>query len=148
MPEQITDLEAGTRSLPSRREKLLLVCEDLESLKDYCTRLDAQGYETACSASYEEGARSVRRGAFDLVIVSQGSPAFEGRAVLERAIERDPYTRVLVITRAVDMDTYLEAMQLGARDYVEKPTAPAGIAELVRMYIYPASAEEQPAHGR
>lgn len=71
------------------------------------------------------------RESFDLVIVSQGSPAFEGRAVLERAIEKDPYTRVLVITRSVHMDSYSEEMQLEAHDYVEKPTAPAEIAKSI-----------------
>jgi DNA-binding NtrC family response regulator len=143
MPALTSDLEPRNRRDPTGQGRLLLVCEDTDSLKDYCIRLEEQGYETDCSASYADGADSVDRGNFDLVIVSQGSPAFEGRAVLERAIERDRHTRVLVITRAVDINSYLEAMQLGARDFVEKPTAAAEIAELVRMYIYPASRKEQ-----
>jgi two-component system response regulator (stage 0 sporulation protein F) len=143
MAARTSDLEPGAGRLLDSQGRLLLVCEDRESLKVYCTRLKDQGYETDCSASYEDGANSVDQGNFDLVIVSQGSPAFEGRAVLERAIERDRRSRVLVITRALDMNSYLEAMQLGARDYVEKPMEAEGILELVRMSIHPASLKEQ-----
>ena len=54
-------------------------------------------------------------------MVSQGSPSFEGREILERAIEMDRRMPVLVLARCLDMRYYIDAMYLGARDYFEKP---------------------------
>jgi DNA-binding NtrC family response regulator len=71
----------------------------------------------------------------DFVVVSQGSPAFEGRCILQRAIEKDRHTPVLVLARSVDMNCYLEAMQLGAFDYLEKPISATEILKLVAAHI-------------
>jgi len=46
---------------------------------------------------------------------------FEGRLLVERAIEIDRNLPVVVLTECLVMGYYLEAMQLGAADYVEKP---------------------------
>jgi DNA-binding NtrC family response regulator len=139
MSEPSVDKKPVTWRGSAARGRLLLVDDNIQDLRDYCTSLQQQGYDASCSASFPEGANSISEEAFDLVVVSQGSPAFEGRAVLERAIEKDRSTRVLVITHAADMGSYLEAMQLGAADYVEKPTIPSDIIGLVRIHLRPAS---------
>ena len=58
---------------------------------------------------------------FAFVMVTQGTPNFEGRCVLERAVEIDRSLPVLVVARCLDMNCYLEAMQLGAVDYLVEP---------------------------
>jgi DNA-binding NtrC family response regulator len=68
---------------------------------------------------------------FDLIIVSQGSRDFEGRCVLERATEIDRRLPVLVIARCLDMHCYLEAIQLGAVDYLAEPVPAAELGRLV-----------------
>lgn len=148
MPKATISQKSQPQAHPSREGKLLLVCEDAEYLRDCCSSLRENGYETACSASFAEAAGSVEQEAFDLIIVAQGSPAFEGRAVLERAIEKDRHTRILVLTRAVDMNSYLEAMQLGAWDYLEKPTDASKVAQLVKMHLHPASPKHEARGGR
>jgi FixJ family two-component response regulator len=55
--------------------------------------------------------------------------------VVASAIEQDRETPVLVLTRSIDMPCYLESMQLGARDYVEKPLLPSGIGSLAVRYV-------------
>jgi DNA-binding NtrC family response regulator len=85
--------------------------------------------------SYTDGAACVEREDFDLIVVSQGSPSFEGRLVLARAIERNRWAPVLVLTRAIQMPCYIEAMQSGALDYMEKPLPPSEIGQLVAKYV-------------
>jgi FixJ family two-component response regulator len=67
---------------------------------------------------------------FDIVVVSQGSRRFEGRCVVERAIAMDRRLPVVVVARALDMPCYLEAMQLGAVDYLEEPVT---VSEMGRV---------------
>ncbi len=74
---------------------------------------------------------------YDFVVVSQGSRAFEGRFLLERVMTVDRRTPVLVLTRSVDMYCYMEAMQLGAVDYLEKPLPPAEIVRIVETHLRP-----------
>ena len=71
----------------------------------------------------------------DFVLVSQGGPAFEGRTVLDRSIQLDRHRAVLVVTRSIDMSCYLEAMQMGAVDYLEKPVAPSDLLRFIRAHI-------------
>ena len=120
--------------------KILLVDDDSNDLRFYCATLHLHGCLVWPVASYAEGAASVQKLDVDLVIVSQGSPAFEGRCVVESAIARDRRLPVLVLTRHIDMGCYLEAMQLGAVDYLEKPPEPAAILQLVRSHLWPPAA--------
>ena len=70
-----------------------------------------------------------------MVIVAQGSSKFEGHAVLERAVERNRHAPVLVLTRYIEVPCSLEAMQLGAFDYAEKPSPPSEVWKLVEKYL-------------
>jgi DNA-binding NtrC family response regulator len=115
--------------------KLLLVDEDLDDLRVYSNVLGHMGYDVHSFNSYGEAAATVGNEAFDLVIVSQGTSNFEGRRVLARAIEKDRHTPVLILTNSVEIPCYLEAMQLGALDYLERPLSPSEIGELVAKHL-------------
>jgi two-component system response regulator (stage 0 sporulation protein F) len=127
----------------SRREeatvpkaKLLVVDEDLRDMCEYSGMLRERGYDVHGVCSYAEGAACLNRESVDLVIVSQGSPAFEGRGVLERAIKKGRHIPVLVLARSVEMGCYLEAMELGAFDYLEKPVSASQFLKLVATHLH------------
>ena len=117
------------------KRRLLVVDEDLDDLLYYSAVLQHHGYEVRSIPSYLDGSACLEREDFDLIIVNQGSSNFEGRRVLARAIEKNRHTPVLVITRSVEMSCYLEAIQSGALDYIEKPLLPSQIADLVARSI-------------
>lgn len=114
---------------------LLLVHPDREFLRYACVVLSESGYDALCVASYRDGVNLLEREAFSLVIVDQGTPHFEGRPVLAKAVEKDRHTPVLVLTNSVDMSCYLEAIQLGATDYLEVPLSPSELTKLVNAHI-------------
>lgn len=103
------------------RGNVLVVDEDRGDLVYYRTVLQRMGCTVVTCSSYEEAQDCLKAENFDLVVVSQGSPAFEGRRVLESAVAINRERSVLVVARSLDMGCYLEAMQLGARDYLEEP---------------------------
>jgi two-component system response regulator HydG len=121
------------------RRKVLLVDDNLEDLLYYSAILQHEGYEVRPISSYNEAVARFERELFDLVIVSQGGPDFEGRSVLARAIEKDRRTPVLVLTRSADMGHYLEAMQLGAFDYLQVPLTPSEMTELAAAHLRPGA---------
>ena len=118
-----------------QQRRLLVVDEELDDLRYISAVLRQQGYEVRSTPSYLEGATCLEGEDFDLIIVSQGSANFEGRSVLARAIEKDRHTPVLVFARSVEIGCYLEAMQMGALDYIEKPLPRAEIEDLVAKHL-------------
>ena len=101
--------------------RVLLVCDDLREFSPYGGVLSALGYDFVMCSSYEEGARRVEMEDFDFAIVGQGSASFEGRCVLKRAAEMHRNIPIVVVARCLDIHCYLEAMDLGAVDYLERP---------------------------
>ena len=125
----------GGNVIVNSRGVVLLVDEDDDDLRYYGTILRAFGYEVRSCGSYEEGARLLDPGAFGLVIVSQGSPSFEGRLVLESATQFHRRLPVLVVARNLDMPCYLEAMQLGAVDYLCEPITVQELGRAVHTHF-------------
>lgn len=137
MPAKRGEDRATERARVDSPRKVLVVDEDFEDLQYYAAKLQQQGFEVSACASHAEGLHWMKSEIFDFIVVSQGSHAFEGRSILERAIEIDRHTPVVVLTRCLNMGCYLEAMQLGALDYLEKPLAPADIVWLVENHLRP-----------
>jgi two-component system phosphoglycerate transport system response regulator PgtA len=117
------------------RGRILLVDEDEKDLKYFTTLLGRMGYSVRAFMNHREAEGCLEHEHFDFVIVSQGSPAFETRALVQLTLARDRHKPVVVLTRCLEMNCYLEAMQLGAVDYLEKPLAPAEIIALLETFI-------------
>ena len=117
------------------RRRILLIDGEIDDRQLYGQGLHELGFTVRLCSSYEEGARCVEEEEHDLVIVDQGSPAFEGRLVLERSVARNRTVPVLVITRFHDMACYVEAMQLGAVDYLEKPIPLADLLWVIETHL-------------
>jgi DNA-binding response OmpR family regulator len=127
--------------------RVLLVEEDLHDLRLFASSLERNGYEVRTCARYSDGARCLERESFDFILVSQGGPEFEGRSVLKRARELKRSTPILVVTRCPDMKCYLEAMELGALDYVERPYLVSQLAWVVQTYLRPEDgSRDRPAN--
>ncbi len=124
---------------PARRpfvgRKVLLVDPNPGDLEHYRSVLLGQGHEVRACTAYADGTLLLHEDRFDLIIVSQGSRNFEGRVLVERAVEIDRYLPVLVLTECLDMGCYLEAMQLGASDYVEKPLGTNDVVRLLETHV-------------
>ena len=116
-----------------------MVDENAEDLHAYAEVLRRQGCDVRACGSFHEGRDCLEAGSFDLVIVSQGSHAFEGRPLLEQAIETDREVPVVVVATSVDIQAYLDAMQLGARDYIEKPLSASQLVDMVRRFPPPCA---------
>lgn len=119
----------------ARGRKVLLVDEEAGDLRFLRLVFEGQGFQVRACNSYEVGLACLETEPFDFIVVSQGSGGFEGRKVLERAMQLDRWRPVLVVTRTIDMPSYLEAMQLGAVDYLEKPLSPTELLRFVKAHV-------------
>ena len=120
--------------ISTRRARILLIDEEAQDLTNLRQIMEGQGFEVFTCMSHDGGVQLLGRQSFDCVVVSQGSLAFEGRKVLDRITQLDRRVPVLVLTRCMDMPCYLEAMQMGAIDYLEKPVSEKDLVNFVRAH--------------
>ncbi len=135
MIQKNIDARRGKNHAIHSKRSVLLVDEDREDLHYFRSILEEQGYQVRGSESCEEGARLLDSESFDFIIVSQGGPNFEGRRVLEHANEIDRRLPFMVVARCLDMGCYLEAMQLGAVDYLVQPVSVQELERVVDTHV-------------
>lgn len=82
---------------------------------------------------------------FDLVITDLLMPRMGGAALLEECRARYPETDVVVLTAYGSIPSAVEAIRLGALDYVSKPFAGDALAEGVRRWFAMRRARNQPS---
>ncbi|MFY9530065.1 MAG: response regulator [Candidatus Acidiferrales bacterium] len=107
----------------SSTRKVLIVDQDIQDLSFHAMPFEDQGCMVYKCSSYETALRSVEKEDFDLAVVDQGSPAFEGRRVIRHLNRYGPRTPFIVLAKRKDSKCYMQAMELGAVDYLEKPVS-------------------------
>jgi DNA-binding NtrC family response regulator len=120
---------------PDPGNTVLLVDEDSEYLEHIRRITQGMGYNIHACNSYAEGIRQLECGAFEFIIVGQGSRFFEGRCVVECAIKVNRQLPVVVVARQLEMECYPQAMQVGAVDYVAEPSVGAEIAQILHNHL-------------
>ena len=116
--------------LPSPASPRVLVIDDEESLRHSLRKaLKRAGYDVETAATGREGVDLLRAGRFDAVVTDVRLPDLSGLDVVALVTETNPGAPVLVMTGYGTVDTALEAMRRGARDFLTKPF---DIADLVQ----------------
>jgi NADPH-dependent glutamate synthase beta subunit-like oxidoreductase/ActR/RegA family two-component response regulator len=102
--------------------KPILIVEDeailRESLRDWLT--DA-GYQVETAADGEEGLKMIGEQDFDLVLLDMRLPGKNGLQVLREAKTKKPQLKGVIITAYPSVETAVEAMKIGATEYLPKP---------------------------
>ncbi len=104
-----------------RREKILIVDDEKSMNEVLKILLETEGYEVTSAYNGEEGIDALRSDIFDLVITDIKMPGVSGFEVLKKAKELSPDTIVIMITAFGTTEDAIEAMKLGAYDYIHKP---------------------------
>jgi two-component system NtrC family response regulator len=104
------------------RNPTVLVIDDDDSLRRVIEfTLDEAGYRVLTAADGEEGLRLFARAAPPVVLTDIQMPGLSGYEVLRRIKADSPETLVIVITAFGTVEKAVEAMKLGAYDYLTKP---------------------------
>ncbi len=115
--------------MPSR----LLVVDDERLIRwSLDQTLSKDGYEVSTASTGEAALAVVREDPPDLVFLDLKLPDTDGLQVLRQIRELAPHVQVLIMTAYADVGTAVEAMKLGAYDYLPKPIDFKNLAVTVR----------------
>jgi two-component system response regulator PilR (NtrC family) len=104
------------------QEARILIVEDERNMREVLSiLLEGEGYTVRAAGNGSEGIKIIERDIFDLVITDIKMPGASGFEVLKRAQEVSPDTMVIMITAFGTIESGIEAMKLGAYDYIHKP---------------------------
>jgi len=101
--------------------KILLVDDEPSILSVLSTLLKAEGYEVAPALGGEKAREVLGRGDFDLLLSDVRMAPVNGMELLKQARTERPTMPVIMLTAYGSVETAIEAMKLGAFDYVTKP---------------------------
>lgn len=122
---------------PSHHQpRILLVDEDSRDRDHYRRMLHDSGFEVQTCQDFAQGVQLLGKTRYDCIVVDQGGPGFKGRLVLECSVAEDRYRPVVILSHYHDVGCYLEAMQLGAVDYLEKPVTAPEIVRVVTTHMH------------
>ena len=103
----------------------VLVVDDEKVVCASCARiLGDEGHRVTTTQDPQEGLRLVAANKPDVAIVDLKMPGMDGIEFLRRVKELSPATEVMIVTGFAEIHTAVQAMKLGAFDYVPKPFSP------------------------
>jgi DNA-binding response OmpR family regulator len=124
----------------------VLVAEDDVTLREEVTELlRAGGHEVHAASDGNEALRRIEAEAFDLALVDWNMPGKTGGQVLKRAREVRPRTAVIVMTGYGNVDTAVEAMRSGARDFLQKPFEVDSLEKMIQSMREELASSPKPA---
>ncbi|MBV7337259.1 sigma-54 dependent transcriptional regulator [Chloroflexi bacterium TSY] len=102
--------------------RTILVIDDENNMRWVLDRaLQKAGYEVVTASRGDEGLRLFARYAVDLVLLDLKMPGMDGLSVLRELRQRNRQIPVLLLTAYATVPTAVEALKIGAIDYVRKP---------------------------
>lgn len=106
--------------------KHVLVIDDEKNIRLMLSEtLESEDLKVDTAVSGEHGLEKFFASSYDLVLLDIKMPGIDGMEVLRRIKKKNPQQRVAMITAHGTIETAVEAMKLGAVDYLRKPfTAP------------------------
>lgn len=110
----------------------ILVAEDEPSSAEYLRLLlEGRGHSVRLAANGVEALLALESHAFDLVITDLRMPSMDGFELLSHLAQRWPDLPAIVLTANEDIEDVVEAVRLGAVNYLLKPATPASVGAAI-----------------
>jgi DNA-binding NtrC family response regulator len=104
-----------------KSSKILLVDDEVVFTTNMGKLLTNRGYKVTAMNSGDAAIQALEQEVFDVVVLDLKMPGMDGLATLKEIKKLGLFTETLILTGHGSIDTALEAIKLGAYDYLTKP---------------------------
>jgi len=116
--------------------KPTLIVDDEKNIRLALSRaLEQLDIPVETAASGEEALEKLAAGGYGVMLLDLRLPGVDGMEVLRLVTQEQPEIRVIIITAYGSIDLAVEAMKLGAVDFLQKPFEVARVREMVRRIL-------------
>ncbi len=112
-------------------EKILIIDDELLIRNFLAETLRRKSFEVTTAPDGKSGIKILKEKSFDLVITDMKMPDITGLEVLRQVKEIAPETMVIIITAFGSIENAVEAMRIGAYNYLIKPFSPDTIEAVI-----------------
>jgi DNA-binding NtrC family response regulator len=113
-------------------EKILLVDDEKDFLDVMSERIEARGMEVTTAESAVNALKQVESGGFDAIILDLMMPGMDGLETLKAIKKKNPDLQVILLTGHATIEKGIEAMKMGAMDFLEKPADLDKLTEIIK----------------
>jgi two-component system response regulator RegA len=103
------------------KDKVLLVDDEVEFTETLAERMKARGLEVDTADSGLKAVEKVKDTSYDAIILDMAMPGMDGIETLRLLLEKHPNLQIILLTGYATLEKGVEAVKLGARDFLEKP---------------------------
>lgn len=118
-----------------KKPTILVVDDELFFRRLYTELLGEEGYIVETVANGDSALNRLRQGGIDVVLTDLVMPGISGLEVLRQALGINNPPEVILATSHASLDTAIQALKSGARDYLIKPFDPEELRHLVRTSL-------------
>lgn len=101
--------------------KILIIDDDKDLNRGISTFLNSNNIETKSAFNGQEGIELLLKDSYDLVLSDLQMPKLDGIGFLNKVIELNIDIPIIIMTAFASVDTAVEALKIGAEDYLMKP---------------------------
>jgi DNA-binding NtrC family response regulator len=113
------------------KRKVLIVDDDRDIVTIVSTILSGRGWDIKAAYNGREALEAVTSSKPDIILLDIMMPEMNGIEVLKRIKKIDIDARIIMITAFGDVESYLDSMELGAYEYINKPFETDELLEMI-----------------
>ncbi|SNT00925.1 two component, sigma54 specific, transcriptional regulator, Fis family [Granulicella rosea] len=114
------------------QEKVLIVEDEMHARNGLTELIASWGYRTDCAANGVEGLEKVQQWSPAIVVTDLKMPRMDGMEMLNRIGDLPQRVQVIMLTAQGSIESAVEAMRIGAYDYVPKPVDPIRLRTILQ----------------
>ncbi len=100
---------------------VLIVDDEQEFLEAVAERLANRGFSVDTAQNGADALDKIASNIFDAIVLDLMMPGIDGMETLKRALKKKPDLQIILLTGHATLQTGIEAIKLGALDFMEKP---------------------------
>ncbi|MEZ7198711.1 response regulator [Pseudodesulfovibrio karagichevae] len=102
-------------------EKVLLIDDEVEFLEALSERMEIRGMDVTTAENAGAAVSAINSGDFDAIVLDLQMPDMNGIDMLKIIRKTNPDMQVILLTGQATLEAGIQAMKLGAMDFMEKP---------------------------
>jgi two-component system response regulator PilR (NtrC family) len=100
----------------------ILIVDDEKTIRESVSLvLDEEGYDTEMAATGDDAIKMLNESDYDVLITDLKMPGMDGMELVKNSLKICPQTSVIIITAHASVESAIEALRMGAFDYILKP---------------------------
>ncbi len=119
-------------SLENSSLKILIIDDESIVHRTLTPYLEQCGHQVDSASEGESGLEKIKQSGYDVALLDIRMPGMDGLSVLEKAVESDPELSVVILSGHGNMEMAIQALRLGAADFLTKPVKLMDLETTVR----------------